>query len=385
MKNEKAVKKSNIVCFTNIVCLLVLSLFMLGCSYHDQQFSYFNMLNEQKRTVSNKQAAEKFWSSIRPVSTLSDSFYKLGRHYLQNGEYDKAIAQFSKALVNDAKYCKAYNGLAMAYDAQRSCDPARNAYEQALQCAPDQAYVYNNYGCSSLLCGEYQKGLVLLQKAEKLGEGNARIKNNLRLVETVGVPAEIYGGFTAKQTPALVVAQSTVDQPAELQATPLVASLSEIEPQGMRQMPADSTKSTLLPQKNIPLPDYAKNTIEVSNGNGVTGMAGKSAVFFRGYGFNIRSITNAENFRFRESIIYYKEGYLPLAKELVAIIPGAQNLKKVDSFANASIGVRLLLGRDLVNMHFPESYDGISQMPPAKREQLLASTIPIPPLSLRQY
>lgn len=384
MKNEKAVKKSGVWC-TKIFCLLVLSLFMHGCSYHDQQFSYFNMLDEQKRTLSNKRAAEKFWASVRPVSTLSESFYKLGRHYLQKGEYDQAIAQFSKALANDATYCKAYNGLAMAYDAQRRCDPARVSYEQALQCAPDQAYVYNNYACSSLLCGEYRKGLALLQKAEKLGAGNTRIKNNLRLAEMGGQPAEI-SGFAAKRAPALV-AQTTVDQPAQLHATPSAASLygmdSGMENPGIRQMRVDKTKRTLLPQKNRLLPDYAKNAIEISNGNGVTGMAGKSADFFRAYGFTIGSITNAENFRFQESIIYYKEGYLPVVKELVAIIPGSQNLKKVDSFAKASIGVRLLLGRDLVNMRFPESYGGIARTSQVKTEQLLASTISISPLSVR--
>ena len=185
MNRKKIAGNSRVVYAANLFCLVILSLLMNGCSYHDQQYSYFNMLDEQKRTMANKQAAEKFWSSVRPVSTLSDSHYKLGRYYQQKGAYDKAIEQFSKALHNDSNYCKAYNGIAMSYDALRRCESARTSYEQALQCAPDQAYVYNNYACSRLLCGDHQKSVALLLKAEKLNEGNVRIKNNLKFAQTV--------------------------------------------------------------------------------------------------------------------------------------------------------------------------------------------------------
>ncbi len=201
MNRKKIAGKGRIVCCANIFCLLLLSLFMNGCSYHDQQYSYFNMLDQQKRTQSNKQAAEKFWSSVRPVSTLSNSFYQLGRHYLQKGQYDKAIGEFSKALRNDMNYCKAYNGIAMSYDALRNCDAARTSYDQALQCAPDQAYMYNNYACSSLLCGDYQKSVALLQKAEKLAGGNVRIKNNLKFAQDVAFHEAMSSRVSLQQVP----------------------------------------------------------------------------------------------------------------------------------------------------------------------------------------
>ena len=85
-------------------------------------------------------------------------------------------------------------------------------------------------------------------------------------------------------------------------------------------------------------------------------MAGKSADYFRGYGFDIRRITNAKHFRFNDSMIFYREGYLQVAKELAKVIPGAQDMEKVDSLGRSSIGVRVLLGKDLVNMQFPQSY-----------------------------
>ncbi len=162
---------------------------------------------------------------------------------------------------------------------------------------------------------------------------------------------------------------------ALIQVNPLIVSAEgkKFISQVTEKLRADKIKRTLLPNNKISSTKYAKNAVEISNGNGVTGMAGRSADFFRRYGFNIRSITNAKNFHFKESIIYYKDGYLPVAKELVAIIPGAQNLKKVDSFSKASIGVKIILGRDLVGMHFPESYIGISGIPSVSEVPLLSS------------
>ena len=96
--------------------------------------------------------------------------------------------------------------------------------------------------------------------------------------------------------------------------------------------------------------------VEVSNGNGVTGMAGQIANYLRGYDFSIRRITNARHFRFNESVILYRKGYLPMAQRLAMTIPGTQIIKPIDSLGRVSIGVRLLLGKDLMNMPFPENY-----------------------------
>jgi hypothetical protein len=94
--------------------------------------------------------------------------------------------------------------------------------------------------------------------------------------------------------------------------------------------------------------------IEVSNGNGVTGMAGKSADYFRRLGFSVGRITNAKDFRFHDSIIFYEEGYLQVAKQLAEVTPGVQMIEKVDSLGGRSIGVKILLGKDLANTQFPD-------------------------------
>ncbi len=408
--------------------LCLLSLLIGGCSSHDSRFSYFNLL-DVKPTAHNKQVTDKFWSSVRPVSTLSAAHYKLGRYYQQQQKYDKAIAEFSKALRDDGNYCKAYNGIAMSYDGLQRCEMASTSYEQAILCDPQEAYLYNNYACSSILCGDYQKGLDLLSEAGQLSKDNKRIKNNTKLaqmlVERDNKPAE---PVLAEATVALLaksawqavelenkgpqadppdektlnpIAKTTQNadvsdkltgeseqssRASEVQADALAGQTTGSEEKEERQnlqpvvdsivstettveasLPDDivinnlvieKVKDTRVQDRPDPL-NYLKSTaIEVSNGNGMTGMAGRSADYLRSYGFTIGRITNARYFNFDASIILYREGFLQVAEELARLTPGFHNIEKVDSLERDSIGVRIILGRDLAEIQFPDGYAG---------------------------
>lgn len=451
MKKKWTVSRRKSIFGIKFLCLLLFSLVLSGCSYHDRQFSYFNMLDTEKRTLQNKKAAKKFWSSVRPISTLSTSFYKLGRYYQQQGKYDKAIEEFSKALRNDSKYCIAYNGIAMSYDALRSCEMAYDSYESAIQCAPQEAYLYNNYACSSLLCGDYEKSIALLLEALQLSEDNTRINNNLKLAqmmverknnsdtfiplkstvalrtqtrlesdENVGEASltepiyKIPGNVSPEGIqPTAVIDKSVVESVRhnKSEAPIQMSGFAHVQPMIRETVQKMGQSSSTAPNvdgnentvnelesslhKNIAsissavekaqkvtahdnaptLPAYLKDAVEVSNGNGVTGMAGRSADYFRAWGFNIRRITNAKHFQFNDSMIFYREGYLQVAKEIASVIPGLQNMKKVDSLERASIGVRILLGKDLVNMQFPEGYAINSNAPTSEKNHLITSAI----------
>ncbi|MBM9603820.1 LytR C-terminal domain-containing protein [Desulfopila inferna] len=389
---------------TRLLVLFLLCLFFSGCSFHTNQLSYFNMLDDEKITLQNREAAEKFWSSIRRIDTLSAAHYKLGRYYQQQGEYDKAIVEFSKAVRNDRDFCKAYNGLAMSYDGLKRCDLAHRAYQQAIQCDPELPYIYNNFACSSLLCGDSKRGIALLRKALDMSEGNVRIGNNLKLAMAVIEREKIADNHSRKaslqtlagmdSTPDSSFRKDTLEpslkfsnQPEpviqnDLNSKPVYSK--RLKPKALEEAghgpAAEAAETAFIPptagKENTAILTLAPKTttriegdgsatapltladvaFEVSNGNGVTGMAGRSADYLRDHGFSIRRITNADHFRFTESIIYYRKGYLQAAQELAGVIPGAQDLREVEDLGRSYIGVRLLLGRDLINMHFPDDY-----------------------------
>ena len=99
--------------------------------------------------------------------------------------------------------------------------------------------------------------------------------------------------------------------------------------------------------KNVPL-----GPIEIANGNGVTGLASRSAQYLRTHGFTIGRIINAPHFNHGISTIYYQEGYHELAKALAAKVPGTQVIEQQKIPGQAGNGVRLLLGKDMADIRF---------------------------------
>lgn len=339
------------------------------------------MLDSEKQTRQNKESAEKFWSSVRPLSTLSDSHYKLGLYYQQQRKYEKAIGEFSKAVRNNAGYCKAYNGIAMCLDAMHRCTKAHDVYMQALQCAPTQAWVYNNFACSSILCGDYEKGISLLLEASELSRDNSRIQNNLQLarslhqqyMEQVFVEEEVVT-IREEQIPAASVESG---EGVAIQTDPAPQLPKKLAPEGLQEdergagmltghseKPQPTRKNLVVEKLKIiestskveSLAVMVNGAVEISNGNGVTGMAGRIAKYFRGDGYKVIRITNAEHFHFSNSTIFYRDGYEPLANRLAVTLPGRQKLQLVDSFDRSAIRVKILLGRDLAGKVFPQNY-----------------------------
>lgn len=350
------------------VCLSLFLLFLsTGCSHHGSQYSFFNMVSPEKRTLENRAAAEKFWNSIRPVSTLPTSHYKLGQYYLHQKKYNKAIDEFSKAIWNDPSFCKAYNGLGISYDALKECEKAEETYEKALVCDPEEAYLYNNYAYSSLLCGNHVKGLALLRKAENLSEGNARIRidHNIKLAQAM-IDREVREAY--KKPPETDI-QLTDNQPEVQQERgagtifpsqnrkKLFLQDSFGSEQVIVKFFAGRTKNIIIEDGMEIPPRFLNSVIELLNGNGMKGMAAKSASYLNGHGFQIQNIANASHFEFKESVIYYRPGYLQIAKDIAGVIPGAQEIQRIEFLGLSSTGVRVILGQDLVNMRFPEGYD----------------------------
>lgn len=390
MKNMIAGQAAKIL-YLPLLCLLA-----NGCSYYGGQLSYFDITDHNKKAFANRKATEKFWASVRPKSNLSDAHYRLGLHYQQMGEYDKAIAEFDKALRNDRSYCKALNGIAMTYDLQKKCEPAHITYEQAVKCAPDKAYMYNNYACSSMLCGNNDKSIELLQKAEQLASGDARIKNNLRIAQSIAI-RENFSEYLSKNLPlttptakalpdnekalpegrqAVVPGDSTTASQRDLLAKPAEQptppaertatepTIREIAPALQQEMQIAhlSARYKKKIEMSVPvdiLPVPGKVAVEVANGNGTAGMAKRSADFLRSQGFTIRCITNAASFGVEESVIYYQKEFLQMAKDLAAVIPGTQQLEKVETKAETS-GVKVVLGKDLAKINFPKRHAGLA-------------------------
>jgi len=88
--------------------------------------------------------------------------------------------------------------------------------------------------------------------------------------------------------------------------------------------------------------------LEISNGNGVLGMAARMRSFLRDKGSSVVRLTNANRFNYSESTLFYRPGTRAAAEELILALP-VQNvsLQETSNLA-ATVDARLLLGGDFV-------------------------------------
>jgi hypothetical protein len=84
--------------------------------------------------------------------------------------------------------------------------------------------------------------------------------------------------------------------------------------------------------------------LEISNGNGVTGLAARYRSVLGKLGILASRLSNARPFRQQASVIEYRPGFAAQAASLQRALPGRTSLQQSDALARAD--VRLLLGKD---------------------------------------
>lgn len=268
-----------------------------------------------------------FYGKVRVRSNLARSHYRLGIFYLRQGQYSDAATAFSKAIKTDPNNIKAYNGLAVSYDGMGMYKAAQRVYGAALARHPDEAYLHNNIGCSHLLQDDPAKALASFTRARQLDRENNRIRNNR----------------------ALVLAKSKMNNKP---TGPVIFEAETGRPSAKKALAAGPPQKKVRQEGVSCLEERKAFRVEVANGNGIRGMAGRSAAYFRKKGITVKHVTNAEHFKFQQSLIVYKEGFLREAYLVAAMIPGFQEMKKIPADARQRVDVKVILGRDTAQTGF---------------------------------
>jgi hypothetical protein len=85
--------------------------------------------------------------------------------------------------------------------------------------------------------------------------------------------------------------------------------------------------------------------VEVSNGTGRLDMAARIRDYLEAKGIAVKRLTNAENFRHQETVIFYRSGWRAYAEDLARMLPAVIDL---DRRPGQESDVRLELGGDLL-------------------------------------
>ncbi len=82
-----------------------------------------------------------------------------------NGQYERALEQFKKAIEIDPSFTEAYNNLGLTYTETNDETRATEAFRKAIELSPDLAATYNNLGYVFYRLGSYQEAVEMYNES----------------------------------------------------------------------------------------------------------------------------------------------------------------------------------------------------------------------------
>jgi Flp pilus assembly protein TadD len=331
------------------------------------------------------------WSQDPPVQASSQDPYVLGKKQFADGLYGMALKNFRVALLDEPRSLDHLNAVAATYDKLGRFDLAERYYAQALGVDPNSVQTLNNVGYSFLMQKDYVSARYYLNQADKVARAEDEYSDvvgaNLASLDVAAGGANAFATLQApmqaeymtasvdgvktgaqgevhaiatQQDVAKVAAAGTMPEqaggydgagvlrdgevlvPAALPA-PAVATAPvtevESEPLVAKSEPVIEIKE----QVKRPLATMPEMLVELSNGAGRNKLAARTRQFMHQEGIHVGRLTNAENFNFASSTIFYRKGYADKAREIASLFPMPINLKAIKE---QRAHIRILLGAD---------------------------------------
>jgi tetratricopeptide (TPR) repeat protein len=293
--------------------------------------------------------------SVRHGGGQSQGYYELGRYYQAQNRSLLAVDAYRKALALDDRNAAAHSALGIALAAQGEVEPALAEFNAAIASAADVPHYYNNSGYAYYLLGRPAEAVAALRKAASLDSANPRVWNNLALAYARG--GDPAGSREAAARALEVAAAPPVGVLAaapRLSVSPVSTATGERQPAAqlvqvsafvfeLRASQPITRSPAVLP---VALPAALMFSLEVSNGNGVTGMARRMGQMLAAIGAPKALLTNQKPFVQQVTEIQYREAYEAAAMALRGRIPGTPVLVMSNTLRPGT-DVRLVLGRDL--------------------------------------
>lgn len=314
--------------------------------------------------------------SVRNSTETPESFYQLGRYYQGQNRLEPALDAYQKSLSIDANFARSRNGLGVIYAMQGRQQQALEQFRQAVKLAPDAAYIQNNLGYALYLGKSYAEAAIALERAVALNPASQTAQANLALaldkagdrekavlVMVQAAQSQLAVQPVAQQqtapvttallppSPPLALSKDSGEIPAEAKNTPAPAEVL------VRTAPQET--SSTAGQRAL-TPAVGSYRIEVSNGNGVTGMAKKVAGFLGGEGYARARLTNQKPFHVVSSQVQYRTGYQDQAQLLALTLPSKPGIAKADNL-RGDIGIRVVLGKDMIVASFEQGKLRVAQ------------------------
>jgi Flp pilus assembly protein TadD len=297
-------------------------------------------------------AIHSYKLAIKLNPKLDYVYNNLGVSFLLNGDYDRAIDAFRKAIALDEQNKRFRNNLGLAYT-------KKGAYEQALaqfRIAGDEFTANNKLGQILFKEGKYEI-------ARKYSAKSFQAKTSSDI--TLSAPNTIKE--TDPKVKAKIILKSNRQEPElnqqqdQTAVKRISANLNHKSGQcGLsgalvisdNKIPSKKSNievhkiSSKVQRKNKD--STAEVKIEVSNGNGVNGMANRLKNYLRQKGYKVTRSNNANCFNHEATKILYYYSQAQDVARLLQEIPVTCDKKNLIELEHSGNHIKILIGKDMI-------------------------------------
>jgi len=107
--------------------------------------------------------------AVSKAENNARAYYNRGNAWFMEGDFDRAISEYTNAIELNPRFADAYYNRGNAYRIKGQYDKAISDFAKAIELDPRNAEAYNNRAISYYMNGEYDKAWEDVQKAQSLG------------------------------------------------------------------------------------------------------------------------------------------------------------------------------------------------------------------------
>ncbi|MDJ0612249.1 MAG: tetratricopeptide repeat protein [Rhizobiaceae bacterium] len=176
---------------TRVIAAALFASVLAGCSTtnltaHSSAFDHKDVDQVDNVHMDDDDRGVRFRPRADHVSLKGDgsrAFLVSGQEHFKQQNFGLAEESFRKAVEARTDSPGAWLGLAASLDQLGKFREADTAYKQVSLLKSNNARVYNNWGYSFLLRGDYQKARTYLNRAQTIDPNLEEVQGNLHLLE----------------------------------------------------------------------------------------------------------------------------------------------------------------------------------------------------------
>jgi len=283
------------------------------------------------------------------VSSAGRGYYTLGRYYDGSRDWEPAERAYRRALAIDPDYPDALDALGVLLGRTGRAGEAEALLRRAVTLAPERASLRNNLGYLLLANGRPAEAERELAASVAADGNDAVAQANLRVARARLDDATASAAAQAPTTTAAANVAPTAPALSEAQTLAFTSAPSAMVAPPPAADAAQTAHATTTPwgAETLALARAPVRRLEISNGNGVPGMAAQVGRLLARQGLPSATLSNASSFTRQDTLVQYRPDNAEATLRVANSLPAAVRVE-ASLAPQASADVRVLLGHDWV-------------------------------------